>query len=98
MRSNDGEVVQSMALSGRCVGSPLGSNDDDRGLRPKQGGVVGAAASKTRVPPRHEADAGCRNPELARQRLRGLQSSSCFLQNFLLAQYIPPQIRTASTR
>ena len=42
-------------------GSPFGSNDDDRGLRPKQGGVVGAAASKTRVPPK--ARCGCWVPQ-----------------------------------
>ena len=30
MQSNDGEVGQSRALSGICVGSPFGSNDDDR--------------------------------------------------------------------
>ena len=50
-------------------------NGDDRGQWPKQGGAVGAAACKMRVPlqgtkqmqgaaPRHEADAGCRNPNI----------------------------------
>ena len=61
LRSNDGEVGQSRALSGICVGSPFGGNDDDRGLRPKQGGVVGAAASKTQVPPK--ARSGCWVPQ-----------------------------------
>ena len=36
-------------------------NDDDRGLRRKQGGVVGAAASKTRVLLR--ARSGCWEPQ-----------------------------------
>ena len=36
-------------------------NDDDRGLRLKQGGVVGAAASKTRVP--LKARSGCWEPQ-----------------------------------
>ena len=43
------------------IGSPFGGNDDRRQWR-KQGGVVGAAASKTQVLFKHEADAGCRNP------------------------------------
>ena len=45
------------AESGRCVGSPFGSNGDDHRLRRKQGEAVGAAASKTRVPPK--ARSGC---------------------------------------
>ena len=38
------------------------SNDDDRRQWRKQGGVVGAAASKTRVPPK--ARSGCWVPQL----------------------------------
>ena len=37
------------------------SNDDDRRQWRKQGGVVGAAASKTRVPPK--ARSGCWVPQ-----------------------------------
>ena len=49
------------AKSRRCVGSPFGGNGDDRRLRRKQGGAVGAAASKTRVPPK--ARSGCWVPQ-----------------------------------
>ena len=42
-------------------GSSFGSNGDDRRLRRKQGGAVGAAASKTRVPPK--ARSGCWVPQ-----------------------------------
>ena len=40
---------------------PRNSNDDDRRQRRKQGEVVGAAASKTRVPPK--ARSGCWEPQ-----------------------------------
>ena len=39
----------------------MASNDDDRRQWRKQGGVVGAAASKTRVPPK--ARSGCWVPQ-----------------------------------
>ena len=49
-------------------GSPKGGNNDDRRQWRKQGVIVGAAASKTQVLFKHEADAGCRNPGVARRK------------------------------
>ena len=44
----------------------MASNDDDRRQWRKQGGVVGAAASKTRVPPK--ARSGCWVPQPDKRR------------------------------
>ena len=46
---------------------PLVCNGNDRGQRPKQGGAVGAAVSRTRVPPTARSGRWAPQPVLAKR-------------------------------
>ena len=65
----------------------MASNDDDRRQWRKQGGVVGAAASKTRVPPK--ARSGCWVPQPGRSGSHFKSFSSHYILNPRKPQ--PPQ-------